>query len=300
LTLNLSYFVIEMTESFELTNPVRESPSFKVSHFDDGQQFSESHRYNYFIVIIILRGKGRLMADSSIYDFSDKCLMSFSLYQPFQLTFNGPCEGYLIAFHPDFFCLHLHRAEVSCNGILFNNIYESPLIRLTEDDVFEIFPAVTGLFTEMQRKKQETEILISYLKVMLIGASRIKLSLRESSSDSIRQLPGKLISLQAAIEANFRSIHHASAYAGMLNHSQSALNKSCKETFHKTLSELISDRIILEAKRELYLTSSPVKTIAYNLGFTDEFHFSRYFKRHIGISPQYFRDTVGIGKANAA
>jgi AraC family transcriptional activator of pobA len=78
------------------------------------------------------------------------------------------------------------------------------------------------------------------------------------------------------------------------------LNKACKEIYHKTLSQLIADRIILEAKRELYLTDNAVKAIAYDLGFTDEFHFSRYFKRNIGISPQYFRTTVGAGKANAS
>ncbi|MEP6750060.1 MAG: helix-turn-helix transcriptional regulator [Bacteroidota bacterium] len=69
--------------------------------------------------------------------------------------------------------------------------------------------------------------------------------------------------------------------------------------FNKTLSNLITDRIILEAKRELYLTLKPVKAIAYDLGFTDEFHFSRYFKKNVNISPQTFRDTVGSGKALA-
>jgi AraC family transcriptional activator of pobA len=290
-----------MIEHFELTNPVRESSSsFRVSHFENDEQFNQLKSYNYFVVVIILKGSGTMTADGSSYDFSNQSLMSFSLYQPFQITCQKDCEGYLVAFHPDFFCLHQHRSEVSCNGILFNNIYESPLLQLSTNDLNNLLPAVTGLFAEMRREKQDTEVLISYLKVMLINASRIKVSQREASSDISQKVPERLVDLQSTIEANFRTIHTASAYADLLNHSQAALNKACKETFHKTLSELIADRIILEAKRELYLTNNAVKAIAYDLGFTDEFHFSRYFKRHIGISPQYFRDTVGVGKSQSA
>ena len=40
-----------------------------------------------------------------------------------------------------------------------------------------------------------------------------------------------------------------------------------------------------------------VKTIACNLGFDDEFYFSRYFKNHTNVSPQLYRDTVGTAVA---
>ena len=60
---------------------------------------------------------------------------------------------------------------------------------------------------------------------------------------------------------------------------------------------MIGERIIMEAKRELYLTSKPIKEIAYILGFKDEFYFSRFFKRNTDVSPQLYRDTVGFAKA---
>ena len=62
---------------------------------------------------------------------------------------------------------------------------------------------------------------------------------------------------------------------------------------------MISERIIIEAKRELYLTSKPVKEIAYHLGYTDEYYFSRFFKANAGVSPQIYRDTVGFARAEA-
>jgi AraC-like DNA-binding protein len=48
----------------------------------------------------------------------------------------------------------------------------------------------------------------------------------------------------------------------------------------------------MEAKRELKLTSKTVKEIAYDLGFNDEYHFSRYFKNKIKVSPQLYRSSL--------
>jgi AraC family transcriptional activator of pobA len=93
-------------------------------------------------------------------------------------------------------------------------------------------------------------------------------------------------------------LHTSSDYAGLM-HASTKLNRVSKTYFNKTLSSLITERIIIEAKRELYLTSKPVKLIAYELGFKDEFYFSRFFKNKVAVSPQLFRDTVGFDRADA-
>ena len=76
-----------------------------------------------------------------------------------------------------------------------------------------------------------------------------------------------------------------------------AIEELTKTHFNKTLTDLISERIIIEAKRELYLTTKAVKEIAYELGYIDEYYFSRFFKNNADISPQAYRDTVGFGRA---
>ncbi len=60
---------------------------------------------------------------------------------------------------------------------------------------------------------------------------------------------------------------------------------------------MISERIIIEAKRELYLTNKAVKEIAFELGYEDEHYFSRFFKNNADVSPQMYRDTVGFAMA---
>jgi AraC-like DNA-binding protein len=133
----------------------------------------------------------------------------------------------------------------------------------------------------------------------MIKAVRIKSiqnpELKEDIPDS--KEPFVLQQLVEHIEDNFRQEHQPSYYASLLNITPKALGRIIKQYYNRTLTNLIAERVIIEAKRELYLTSKPVKAIAYELGFGDEFHFSRYFKNHTDASPQIYRNTVGEGVA---
>ncbi len=144
------------------------------------------------------------------------------------------------------------------------------------------------------------EILVSYLKILLITTSRLK---SEQQPESLRLVsdirePFILQSLKEAIEKDFRKKHSASEYAESLNISAKALAKITKSYFNKTLTELISERIIIEAKRELYLSNKTIKEIAYELGYEDEHYFSRFFKTNADVSPQLYRETVGFGRSD--
>jgi YesN/AraC family two-component response regulator len=114
---------------------------------------------------------------------------------------------------------------------------------------------------------------------------------------STKKEPPILQNLKDTIEKEFKSKHAPSDYALILNISLNALTKITKKHFNKTLTSLITDRIIIEAKRELYLTNKSVKELAYELGYDDEYYFSRFFKKNANISPQVYRETVGFGKA---
>ncbi|MDI1307789.1 MAG: helix-turn-helix domain-containing protein, partial [bacterium] len=143
------------------------------------------------------------------------------------------------------------------------------------------------------------ELLISYLKIFLITASRLKdqLQIQESKTVLDAKEPFILQNLKNYIELHFKTKHSASDYANLLNLTPKALAKITKTYFNKTLTNLIAERIIIEAKRELYLTNKAVKEIAYELGYEDEHYFSRFFKNNADVSPQMYRDTVGFARA---
>jgi YesN/AraC family two-component response regulator len=122
---------------------------------------------------------------------------------------------------------------------------------------------------------------------------------KEASQLDENTAPFILQNLKNFIETNFRTKHSASDYADLLNITPKALAKITKNHFNKTLTNLIAERIVIEAKRELYLTNKPVKEIAYELGYDDEHYFSRFFKNNADVSPQMYRDTVGFARGMA-
>lgn len=288
--------------TFTLVDPLNGNLAFKLIWFEDNSYFDHLQRNNYFSVIWIKQGSGKLKSDYSEYAFEEDTLLAFTPYQPFMLSSEGMLSGVAIQFHPDFFCIHKHHKEVSCSGILFDNIYHPPYVKVDSTSAGTFNMMIGQIKAEMQNKAlAQYEILVSYLKIFLITASRLKSEQQaiERKPDNENKEPYILHDLQEAIENNFKTKHSASDYADMLNISAKALARITKTHFNKTISNLIAERIVIEAKRELYLTNKPVKEIAYELGYGDEYYFSRFFKTNADVSPQLYRDTVGFGRASA-
>ena len=288
-------------QSFTLVNPQNGNLAFKVFSFEGNSNFDHIQRHNYFSLLWITEGSGTLKADFSEYEFQKNSLFTFAPYQPYMISNASTIQGVCINFHSDFFCILKHHKEVSCNGILFNNVYSSPITKVDEPSNATFNLVLDQIKTEMQNPAlAQYELLISYLKIFLITATRLKADQQpEFKMDESLKEPFILQNLKDAIEAHFRTKHSASNYADLLNISARALAKITKTHFNKTLTDLIAERIIMEAKRELYLTTKPVKEIASELGYEDEHYFSRFFKANAEVSPQMYRDTVGFGRAVA-
>jgi AraC-like DNA-binding protein len=282
---------------YTLIDPQAKTIAFSLRYFYDGEELRHAQSHNYYSMLLITEGEGSFTADVSEYPFSNDCLLCFSIYQPFQLRPRQTLKGVWVQFHPDFFCIHKHQEQVACNGVLFNNAYDSPEIPLHLPETATFQNLIASLKKEMHDPAlAQYEILISYLKIFLITASRIKLHHTGAPSPDPKAQPFILKTLKDAIEEQFRTTRSPGAYAGMLNISTRALNRLSKTHFNKTLTELIADRILIEAKRELYLTDKPIKAIASDLGFEDEYYFSRFFKNNATVSPQTYRQTVGSGR----
>jgi len=284
---------------FTLINEQNGNLAFKLFSFQDNSYFDHLQRNNYYSLIWVKEGIGKLKTNFSEYNFEKNSLFSFAPYQPFMLS-STSVKGVAIYFHSDFFCIHKHQTEVTCNGVLFNNIYQKPFF-LVDEELEDMLDKVIGqIKTEIQRPGlAQYELLISFMKIFLISASRSKAQQQPESIplSTTRKEPFILQNLKEAIEKDFRSKHTPQDYAILLNISSNALARIAKTHFNKTLTNLITERIIIEAKRELYLTNKSVKEVAYELGYDDEYYFSRFFKKNVNISPQAYRETVGFGKA---
>lgn len=284
---------------FTLINQQDGNLAFKMFAFNDNSHFDHLQRNNVYTIIWVKNGNGLLKVDFSEYLFKKNSLFAFAPYQPFMFSTDENISGTAIQFHSDFYCIHRNPKETNCDTVLFNNIYQAPFIYIDKarEEKFDLL--IEQLKSELKNSSNENyELLIPTLKILLVTASRLKSQIKIDGpiiADS--GMPYTLHNLKNAIEENFQVKHSAGDYAELLNISSNALAKLVRTHHNKTLTDLITERIIIEAKRELYMTSKPIKEIAWYLGYADEFYFSRVFKINTNISPQMYRDTVGFGKA---
>jgi AraC-like DNA-binding protein len=112
-----------------------------------------------------------------------------------------------------------------------------------------------------------------------------------NASARVASLFIELLERQFPIESPQQTLHLRSAkdYADRLAVHVNHLNKVLKENIGKTTTDIISSRIVQEAKILLKQTDWNISEIAYSLGFEEVAHFSNFFKRQTETAPIKFR-----------
>ena len=247
--------------------------------------------------IILIEQDAEFSVDLTPYQSRGHSLLFLSPFQHFQWHTKGTAPLTSIQFHGDFYCIEYHKEEVACNGILFNNIYKSPFFQVNESTYSEIQNIVLKINQFANATKSyDISVVKSYLQLLLALSSREK-QLLQATEDNKQHLPSSISNFQLILDQQFltnRSVHQYAQHYGM---SVDAFSKNIKRIFKKTPSKLIQERLVLEAKKLLHLSYLNIKEISAKLNFKDEFHFSRYFKKEVGLSPKVFREKVGISIA---
>jgi AraC family transcriptional activator of pobA len=95
--------------------------------------------------------------------------------------------------------------------------------------------------------------------------------------------------LRERIEQRFRLREPVSVHAAALGVSQTALRVACAKVASSSPSRMLDQRAILEARRALLYSNLSVAKIGFSIGFSDAAYFSRFFQRHLGMSPRSYR-----------
>lgn len=132
----------------------------------------------------------------------------------------------------------------------------------------------------------------SLLLALLVQVHRIS-QLSDSASTpthySISRKAQQIEKFRSLIDKNFRTEHSLQAYADLVGVSVGQLSRVCREVLGKSSLQVMNDRLIQEAQRELVYTSLSIKQLASELGFNDDAYFSRFFRKQTGVTPKAYR-----------
>ncbi|MGN6393966.1 MAG: helix-turn-helix domain-containing protein [Mucilaginibacter sp.] len=258
-----------------------------------GTFLENAARFPFYNVIFLTKGTGTYKADIGTFTFRAPVLLFSTPLQKLAIQHECPLAGFAIQFHGDFYCIEYHKERVSCNGLLFNNIYIEPSVNLGASDAETFCSLCADMIEEFSANEPDEVVLRSYLQLFLAKSSSIKLKTMAGPSAE-REKDEQMEAFMRLLEQNYLSLHKPADYARLLAMTPNTLTKKSQRYFGKSPSLMIQERLVLEAKKKLHLTRQSIKEIAYALNFSDEFYFSRFFKKFTKVSPQSFRDQTGI------
>ena len=145
----------------------------------------------------------------------------------------------------------------------------------------------TYTFFEMKVGDEIATHLFSGMHVGVNAMYRDKCQIKTaiSKSEHISKEFGQLV-IQ-----NYSKERSVAWYAQQLHITHAHLCTTVKQITGKTCIEVISEMVIMDAKSQLKSSSLSIRDIAYSLNFTNMSFFGKYFKRHVGIGPQEYRNT---------
>jgi AraC-like DNA-binding protein len=261
--------------------------------YTDEDCLSAPAQFPEYSVVFVEEGEGVYHADFGAFPFRGPVLLFSTPLQLIYLEPQQPCTFRMLQFHSDFYCIEYHKAQVACNGLLFNNIYIEPSVKLNEREARVFKQLLDDLTEEFDTTGCDEIVMRGYLQLLLAKSSSIKMKSAANMQDP-QDKDEQMEKFRELLDQHYLTLHKPSDYADMLAMSANNFTKRCTKYFKKSPSAMIQERLILEAKKQLHLTRRSIKEIAFSLQFSDEFYFSRFFKKFTKVSPQTFRQQTGI------
>jgi AraC-like DNA-binding protein len=201
---------------------------------------------------------------------------------------------------PDGLLLHINSAYVGAalaakeSAFLFHlldGFYRAPLIAPIGEELTEMTTLLQLLAQEYRRPPTNAgnDLMMSLLSAVLILAHRSKAKLEERRQSDDNRERGLYLEFKWHLEQDFATAHDVSHSAGLLGIGSQRLSEACRRSTGLSAKSLISERVILEAKRYLCYSDMVISEVAAHLGYDDPLYFSRAFRQVVGKSPREFR-----------
>lgn len=257
--------------------------------------FSPNARYPQFVEenkdlskIVYIQAGGILNVDLTEFKTTKDELFFIHPGQYIHLGENS--YGSVLYYASNLYLADLDDHNLFLGGMFFNGIEEKSGLKLDEQNAKAIVSFFKLIRSEMGNLDPNQEAMICMLiKQLVITSIRIWKTQYGAPGPYGPKAAGFVWFFEQLVNRNFIVHHTVSSYAKMLNISPKALNKRVVKYSGLTPSDIIRQRIILEAKRMLVHTPLSVKEIGYKLGYEDPSYFIRFFSKHVKLAPQNFR-----------
>jgi AraC family transcriptional activator of pobA len=246
------------------------------------------HRHSYYHILWMTHACGTHIIDFETFEIKYNSVFFLSPGQVHAWSSSVDASGFVMNFSAEFFLQMFPKMEELAEFPFFHITNSDPVLYLSPEQHEELFPLLQQIETEFNDALLgRYDVVRSFLLILLTKLRRLHkprqtdLALPKSYSLTKR--------FKLLIEQRFLEFGSVQEYASMLLVTERRLNEAVKGSTGRTATQLIHDRIMLEAKRLLAQTDLGISEIAYRLNFEDPAYFCRFFKKQVSLTPGEFR-----------
>ena len=255
-------------------------------HLQNHQFINHHHKHSTFVTVLFTQGHGEHVIDFKSYPVKAGSLFFLNPGQVHCWTLSPDTDGFVFFHSREYYDAFFQKFTIDTFPFFSPAEYE-PLVETSSD----LQARLTGLFQQMVAeygadKPFKDIALLSLVTALYVEVSRVCQPSKGKEENHYHQ---KVKRLQKLIDEHYKEKKLPSEYAELMYMTPRHLNRITQEVLHVSPTDLIQDRIILEAKRLLIHEDSTVTMVADALGYDELSYFIRLFRKKTSITPKEFQ-----------
>ena len=239
---------------------------------------------------------GDLRYGKNTYDYQEGTLVFIAPGQV--ITVDNPGEtyqpkGYALIFHPDL--IHGTSLGRHIQDYTFFGYQSNEALHVSERERKIVLDCFSKIEFELDRAidKHSKNLIVSNIELFLDYCNRFydrQFIIRDTVHKGIlERFEGLLNDYFQAGKPQETGLPTVAYCANELHLSANYFGDLIKKETGRSAQEYIQTKVIDVAKERIFDHSKSVSEIAYDLGFKYPQHFTRFFKQHVGQSPNEYR-----------
>lgn len=282
-----------------LTNPY----IYRISELYDQrgiEDVSRHHRLNFSALIYITEGVGQHYIDHQRQQIRAGTLLTLGKNQIHAFAKNRTVDGFVMPFNCTFLADSKHDPYFDS---IIAALVQINCIHAVSDDVDALLRVMANEFFSNSEFRAEIirSLLRSILLKTIVPEYKTKANLTQNDRSALSARFHSNISssdfyrLKNYIDEHFNLRPSVVEIALSMGKSVKQLDKLSKDNAGISVKELLDERVLIEAKRQLAFSQYTIADIASQLGFNEATNMTKFFKRHTDVSPKDFRQLCRMG-----
>ncbi|MEM9361145.1 MAG: helix-turn-helix domain-containing protein [Bacteroidota bacterium] len=245
----------------------------------------QPHQIKFYNLIFYTKGSGKHFIDFNWHAVNQNSLVYVAKEQINAFQFSEGLEGFCMVFTETYLTHCFPNLPKDFTFRLFSPQIFSPIVQIPNTSDFGSYFEL--LLKEYNALEENKKTIIDALFVILVSKAEQVKQQQTQNKKSLEKI--KLFQkFMNRLELQNSKNRSAQFYAQELGVSYKHLNETCKTLLNKTAKTIITDFIVLQAKRSLINSSIKSTELAYQLGFEEPTNFTKYFKKNTGFTPKQF------------